>query len=352
MKAAVWHDQKDVRIEDLPLPPSPPEGQVQIEVKWCGICGTDLHEYLGGPMYIPADKPHPLTGAKSPVILGHEMSGKVIAVGAGVRRVSVGDRVVLCPIIGCRECEFCRSELMGLCPNIAFLGISWHSGGFSQVVNVFDYMCYKLPSEVSYEEGALIEPLAAAVRAMQKARLLGGETLAVIGAGAIGLMATQAALQSGAGQVIVLEPSGIRRQLATECGASACINPLTDDPIQAVFELTAGKGADAVIECSGNPATGLLAGRVARRQGRVVVMGVFEKPAVFDYTDMVYGEKSMIGSMGGYGVFDETIGLLADKQFNLAPLSTKRIGLAQLIDEGFKELSTNKEKHIKIIVAP
>ncbi len=352
MKAAVWHAQKDVRIEDLPLPPSPPEGQVQIEVKWCGICGTDLHEYLGGPLYIPTDKPHPLTGAKSPVILGHEMSGKVMAVGAGVDRVSAGDRVVLCPIIGCRECEYCRSGLMGLCSKIAFLGISWHSGGFSQVVNVFDYMCYKLPSEVSDEEGALIEPLAAAVRAVQKARIHAGETVAVVGAGAIGLMATQAAVQSGAGQVIVLEPSGIRRKLATTCGASACINPMNENPVTAVAELTSGKGADAVIECSGTNATGLLAGRVASRQGRVVVMGVFEKPAAFDYTDMVYGEKSMIGSMGGYGVFDETIRLLADKKFNLVPLITKKIGLAQIVEEGFSELSTNKEQHIKIIVAP
>jgi (R,R)-butanediol dehydrogenase/meso-butanediol dehydrogenase/diacetyl reductase len=241
---------------------------------------------------------------------------------------------------------------MGLCPDIAFLGISWTSGGFSELVNVFDYMCYKLPPEITYEEGALIEPLAASVRAVQKAYIAEGETVAVVGAGAIGLMAAQAALQSGAGQVIVLEPSSIRRRLATECGASACIDPLNCKSIEAVAELTSGKGADVVIECSGTHATGLLAGRIARRQGRVVVMGVFEQPTVFDYTDMVYGEKSMIGSMGGYGVFDKTIELLADKKFNLTPLITKKIGLGQIVEEGFRELSANKEKHLKIIVAP
>jgi (R,R)-butanediol dehydrogenase/meso-butanediol dehydrogenase/diacetyl reductase len=104
MKAAVWYGQRDVRIEDVPPPPPPQPGQVKVEVASCGICGTDLHEYLAGPIYIPADAPHPLTGSQAPVILGHELSGRVVEVGEGVDRVRSGDRVALCPIIGCLKC--------------------------------------------------------------------------------------------------------------------------------------------------------------------------------------------------------------------------------------------------------
>ena len=122
MKAAIWHGRRDLRVEDVQEPPAPPAGQVKVEIAWCGLCGTDLHEYLGGPLYIPVATPHPLTGAQAPLILGHEAAGEVVQVGPGVSRVDVGDRVALCPIIGCLECESCRSGLMGLCSRIAFLG--------------------------------------------------------------------------------------------------------------------------------------------------------------------------------------------------------------------------------------
>ncbi len=105
MKAAVWHGRQDVRIENVSEPPTPPAGQVQVKVAWCGICGTDLHEYVGGPLYIPLGHPHPLTGVQAPVIIGHEMSGEVTAVGDGVETFSVGDRVAACPIVGCGKCR-------------------------------------------------------------------------------------------------------------------------------------------------------------------------------------------------------------------------------------------------------
>src|ERR1700741_744879 len=110
MKAAVWHGRKDVRVERVADPHDPPPQQIQVEVAWWGICGTDLHEYLGGPVYIPQNAPHPLTSVQAPVIIGHEMSGRVVAVGAGVQGFSEGDRIVACPIIGCQQCRWCRSS--------------------------------------------------------------------------------------------------------------------------------------------------------------------------------------------------------------------------------------------------
>jgi len=351
MKAAVWHGRGDVRVEEVPEPPSPPWGQVKVEVAWCGICGTDLHEYLGGPLYVPVDAPHPLTGAQAPVILGHELSGRVVDVGPDVTRVDVGDRVALCPIIGCQECEWCASGAMGLCRNIAFLGVSWHGGGFAQFVNVYDYMCYRLPPEVSYEVGALVEPFAATFRAVKRAEVGPGQTVAIIGSGPIGLMALQSARIAGADRVIAFEPAARRQALALECGASAVVDPLTQDPVAAIRGLTGGAGADVVIECAGIEATGILAGRVARHRGRVVVMGVFEQPAPLDYTDLVYGEKTVMGRMGGYGVFEEAIRAMAERKFDGEPLITGRIGLDDLLD-GFEALIEHKEENVKILVSP
>ncbi|RMF76288.1 MAG: 2,3-butanediol dehydrogenase [Chloroflexi bacterium] len=352
MKAAVWHGQRDVRVEEVPEPPSPPPGQVKVEVAWCGICGTDLHEYLGGPLYIPADTPHPLTGAQAPVTLGHEIAGRVVEVGADVTRVKVGDRVALCPIIGCLECEWCQAGLMGLCPQVAFLGISWQSGAFSQYINVYDYMCYHLPDEVPDEVGAMVEPFAATVRAVKQADVQPGDNVAIIGAGPIGLMALQAARIAGAEQVIAFEPAERRQRVARECGATVIIDPTQQDPVAAIQDVTDGAGADVVIECAGVEATGVLAGRVARRKGRVVVMGVFEQPAPFDFTDLVFSEKTVLGSMGGYGVFDESIQMMADGRFNADPLITGKIDLDAIVSDGFTALIERKDENIKILVSP
>jgi (R,R)-butanediol dehydrogenase/meso-butanediol dehydrogenase/diacetyl reductase len=352
MKAAVWHAQRDVRVEDVPEPPAPPPGQVKIEVHWTGICGTDLHEYLGGPLYIPADGPHPMTGVQAPVILGHEIAGDVVEIGPEVKRVKIGDRVALCPIIGCLKCEWCRSGLMGLCPSIAFLGISWHSGAFSQYINVYEYMCYKLPAEVSYELGAMAEPFGAAYRAVKQAEVKMGETVAVVGSGPIGLMALQSARIQGAGQVIAFEPAVKRQELAMACGATAVIDPTRQDPVAAIGEYTDGAGADIVIECAGVEATGILAGRVARRKGRVVIMGVFEHPAPLDFTDLVYGEKTVMGSMGPYGILDEAIQVMAEGKFNGEPLITGKISLDDLVAGGFEPLIKHKDENVKILVSP
>ena len=352
MKAAIWYGRRDIRVEDVPEPPPPPPGQVKIEVAWCGICGTDLHEYLGGPIKIPANAPHPMTGVQAPVILGHELTGKIVEVGSGVDHLKIGDRVVPQTLIGCLECHWCKSGLMGLCSSLAFLGKSWHSGGFSQFVNVYEYMCYKLLPEVSDEIGAMVEPFAAAVRAIHQAKIKPGESVAIIGAGPIGLMALQVVRIMGAGQVVAIEPVAKRRKFTLQCGATEVIDPKTQDQLGAISEFTAGAGVDVVIECAGVEATGIMAGRMARRQGRVIILGVFEQPAPLDYADLVFGEKLVQGSMGGFGVFDEAIQIMAEGKFQGDPLITARIGLDEIVAEGFEALIKDKEKHIKILVSP
>jgi len=158
MKAAVWHGRQDVRIEKVSEPPAPPPGQVQVKVAWCGICGTDLHEYMGGPLYIPLGHPHPVTGVQAPVIIGHEMSGEVAALGEGVDNFAVGDRIAACPIIGCGKCRWCRTGSMAQCDRVAFLGTSWTGGALAERLNLNAYQCYHLTDAITDEIGALVEP--------------------------------------------------------------------------------------------------------------------------------------------------------------------------------------------------
>jgi (R,R)-butanediol dehydrogenase/meso-butanediol dehydrogenase/diacetyl reductase len=352
MKAGVWHGRQDVRIEGVPDPPHPPAGQLQVEVAWCGICGTDLHEYVGGPLYIPFDKPHPLTGVTAPVILGHEMSGRVVAVGDNVEDFSPGDRIAACPIIGCGRCRWCRSGSMGQCDQVAFLGLSWSGGALAERVNLFTYQCFHLPDEIDDQIGALVEPFSATVRAVARGQS-GPETqMAIVGAGPIGLMALMAARIRGAKSITVIEVAERRIEAAKLCGADMVINPSREDPEKRALEITDGQGFDVVMECAGLRTTALMAGKLTRTRGRLVVMGVFEAPAALDLTDLVFREKDVTGSLGGYGVYPETISMLSDPRFRGDVLITDRIGLDALVEEGYNGLLHETSKHVKILVQP
>ncbi len=351
MKAAVWHGRQDVRVEEVHDPPSPASGQVQVKVAWCGICGTDLHEYMGGPLYIPTSEAHPVTGVRAPVIIGHEMSGLITALGEGVTGFKVGDRIAACPIIGCGECHWCKTGSMAQCDKVAFLGTSWWGGGFSERLNLYAYQCYHLPDSMPDEIGALVEPFSSTARAVIRAGVSLEHNVAIVGSGPIGLMSLLAAVIVGAKRVVAVEVAERRIEAAKQCGATAVINPNSEDALQRAEELTDGEGFDVVVECVGQESTGLLAGRLTRTRGKLVVMGVFEKPAPLDFTDLVFREKTVMGSMSGYGVFDEAITMMGDPRFRGDVLITQRIRLERLIDEGFRPLLNEKGKHVKTLVS-
>jgi len=174
MRAAVWHGRNDIRVEDVPLPVSPPAGWVQIRVQWCGICGSDLHEYVAGPVFIPVDAPHPLTGIKGQCILGHEFCGEIVELGAGVQGFSVGEPVAADACQHCGTCYYCTHGLYNICENLAFTGLM-NNGAFAELVNVPANLLYKLPANFPAEAGALIEPLAVGMHAVKKAGSLLGQ---------------------------------------------------------------------------------------------------------------------------------------------------------------------------------
>ena len=170
MKAALWYGAKDIRVENIPEPVVK-DDDVKIKVKWCGICGSDLHEYTMGPIFIPVKTPHPITGETAPVVMGHEFSGEVVEVGRSVTNVKPGDRVVVEPLIVCGECPACKAGYYNLCEKLGFHGLMGGGGGFSEYTTFPARFVHKIPDSLSYEKAALVEPMSVAYHSLEVAIL-------------------------------------------------------------------------------------------------------------------------------------------------------------------------------------
>lgn len=349
MKAAVWHKAEEIRIEDLPEP-TPGPGHIKLKVKRVGICGTDLHEYLQGPIFIPTT-PHPLTGIKAPLALGHEFCGEVVAVGPGVTDITEGTRVAVDACIYCGTCWYCRRGYFVLCDQIAFTGLAAH-GGMAEYTVVPAYAAYPLPETVNDELGALVEPISVAVHAMRKAELQPGDTVAVLGAGPIGLVTMMVARASGAAQVFVIEKARARIEQARALGATAVLDPAMGNPVEQLRDLTNGRGADIVFECIGHKDTAPLAVELARKGGTAVIVGIFEEPSLFSFNNLILGEKQIRSALGYVGEFATTIQLIADGRLTPQSLITGRIRLDDVVEHGFLELIHHKDRHVKILIDP
>ncbi len=350
MKAAVWYGKKDVRVEDVAEPPAPGPGEVKIKVRQTGICGSDLHEYDAGPIFIPTEEPHPLTGKKAPLILGHEFSGDVVKIGEGVKNVKVGDRVVPDACQHCGECYMCKVKRYSVCEKLAFTGLM-ADGAFAEYVNVPAYTCFKLLPEISYEAGALVEPIAVGIHAIRQGKMMVGATVAVVGAGTIGLVTIQAARAAGARKIFSIEVAKARKQFARELGA-VVLDPKETDVAAEIRDQTDGEGVDVAVECIGKAETVNTGIQCTKRGGTTVVAGIFEKPGEINYNDLVFQEKKVIGSLAYYGEFDTAIALLADGRIQAEPLITGKIKLDEINENGFEELLRNRDTNIKILVSP
>jgi (R,R)-butanediol dehydrogenase/meso-butanediol dehydrogenase/diacetyl reductase len=353
MRAAVWHGRRDIRIEEFPEPPAPKENELKLQVAWCGICGTDLEEYMYGPLFIPVGEPNPLTGRKAPMVLGHEFVGTVVEVGPGVTDLKPGDLVAPDTLLHCGVCYWCQRHEVHRCEKLAILGLTT-DGGLAEYVNVPRYMCFKLPPGVPQEVGALAEPASVAVRSNRRARTSLGDTVAIVGAGAVGLLCLQVARLSGASSVTIIEPQSNRRDVAYQLGATEAIDPISLDPVEVIKSQTQGRGVDVVIEAGGNEQTVLLAPQLARKGGRVVFLGQHNVPTPFNFFPLVINELELIGSFSH--IYDEdfaaAVALLGDGRIRAEPLITARIPLADLVEKGLKQLISSKSNNIKILVSP
>lgn len=348
MKAVRWHNARDVRVEEVPEP-SIKEGMVKIKVEWCGICGSDLHEYLIGPISIPVEEAHPITGKKAPIIMGHEFSGEVIQIGKGVNKVSVGDLVTVEPIIYCGSCAACLNGYYNICEQRGFYGLT-EDGGFSEYVVVKEQAVHKLPDNISSEAGALIEPAAVAFHAVRQSRLKLGDTCVIFGAGPIGLLLLQACKAAGASKIISVEISEERLSLAEKMGATHAIHPLKENTIETIQKITAG-GANVCFEATGAESALLNAMESLTMDGEVVIVSVWEKPINFNPNLLLKRETQIRSSIAYRNIFPEIISLISQRKIDVTPIITKKIKLNEIVNEGFESLTRDKSQ-AKILVSP
>lgn len=351
MRAARYYDRKDIRIEDIPEPELKP-GNVAIDVAWCGICGTDLHEYLEGPIFVPpAGHPHPISGESAPVTIGHEFSGTVTALGEGVTDLTVGANVVVEPYIIADDVDTSPGQSYHLSKDMNFIGLGGRGGGLAEKIVVQRRWVHPI-GDIPLDQAALIEPLSVAHHAFVRSGAKSGQVAIVGGAGPIGLL-TAAVLRAEGLTVYISELSEARKAMALNTGvADAVLDPREGDVAQRVHELTGGKGADVGFECSSVPVVlDMLFGAV-RSGGVIVNVSIWgHKPAV-DMPSLVLKEIDLRGTIGYAGDHPATIALVQSGRLDLAPFITGRIGLDGLVSEGYDQLINHNESHVKIIVNP
>lgn len=281
-QAAVYRGDKTFSLEQKNVQPPGP-GEVQIKVAYCGICGTDLHIFLG----------HMDKRVGFERTIGHEMSGTISATGEGVTGLSTGQRIVVRPLDHCGDCPACNAGHEHICYNLKFIGID-SEGAFQEYWNVPAHTIHVLPEGLDLSHAALIEPLAVACHDVERAKLVKDEDVLVIGGGPIGLLVALVARQAG-GNVVISEISETRLAYAAKLGFKT-INPKTEDPVEKVNTLTGNKGADVVFEVSGSqPGVDLMTAAAATR-GRIVMVAIHASKPTIDLFQFFWRELELFGA--------------------------------------------------------
>jgi (R,R)-butanediol dehydrogenase / meso-butanediol dehydrogenase / diacetyl reductase len=350
MRALRFHAARDLRIEELDEPGAPGPHDVVVRVATCGICGTDLHEFVAGPIVTPVE-PHPLTGAQNPQILGHEFAGEVVAAGSAVTAVGEGDRVAIMPLAYCGRCAYCRRGLQHLCATMGCVGLSHAWGGMGELAAVADYQVVRLPDGVSYEQGALIEPTAVAAYGVERAGVQPGDRVLVTGAGPIGALAALCAHGAGAATVYVSEPNPARRARAEALGVAVVLDPSEVDVPAFLHEETDGLGVDVAIECSGHPSGFNAAIASLRRRGTLAQTGLFVGEASVEPMLWSLNDLSIIGTWC-YWVydFDRIASQIDAGSLPVERVITSTVGLDDAPD-AFARLASGAADEIKVLVA-
>lgn len=353
MKALRFHAAKDLRIEDIDNLPAPGPGQVAIRNRFVGICGTDLHEYAYGPIFIPK-APHPFTGAHGPQVLGHEFGGVVTAVGAGVTHVQPGDRVSVQPLIMPRSGDyFADRGLFHLSPDLALAGLSWLSGGMAEGAVLNDYNVVKIPDTLSDEEAALVEPTAVAVYACNRGGVVAGHSVLVTGAGPIGMLTLLTARAFGATKLFVSDLNDTRLEIARQILPGVItLNPKRDDIGAAIRAQTeGGVGCDVALECVGNEkALGSCLDAV-RKQGVIVQVGLHPGNSGLNWFNVTFKDVDVRGSWAyPTHLWPRVIDLIATGAIPASKVVTKKIRLDQAVTEGFDVLLDPAGTQLKILI--
>jgi 2-desacetyl-2-hydroxyethyl bacteriochlorophyllide A dehydrogenase len=313
---------------------------VLIRVRAAAICGSDLHLYKGL---------HP--SANLPVSVGHEAAGEVIDIGRCVTRHQVGDRVTIEPVIACGKCDYCRQGDYHLCAHISFQ-YRKGQGAFSPYFIVHQDRAYRLPDNISYAEGALIEPLSVALHAVKKSGIRLGHTSAVFGAGAIGILVALLCKQATGVGSIICDIHPYRLKKALELGASAIINSREQDPVEAILAATGHLGVDRSFEAVGLESTLIQSLQVLKRGCSATLLGIFEQVENrLPVNLFVQREIALLGSQGYAWDFEDALKLIGSGSIDLKPLITHTLPLRDL-RQGFEILlSPEDNRSVKVVIS-
>lgn len=341
MKAAVMKGLRRIEIEELPTP-VPKEHEVLIRIRSVGVCGSDVHYFVEGRIGDFVVQP--------PFILGHECSGEIVEVGKGVTHLKPGDRVTMEPGIPCGKCEFCRAGRYNLCPDVVFWATPPVNGTFCEYVVHPAHFTYPIAPEVSFEEAALVEPFAVGMYAVHRAQAKPGDVALVLGSGPIGLVTIQALCVRGVTEIIAVDVVEKRLEKAKELGAKHVVNAASEDTREAVLALTEGRGADVVFETAGSVQTAQLTVELAKRGGKVVLVGL-PSATHFDFgiIKILDKELDVLGVFRYANMYKGCVDLLNSRRVNLKTLITHRFPLEKT-QEALLFAHEHKTESIKVVV--
>lgn len=339
MEAAVFMGNHSFQIQDVPIPEIGPE-DVLVKVTACGVCGTDVHIYHGDKASAPV---HP------PVILGHEFAGVVVKTGLAVKHLKTGDHVTVDPNIYCGQCIYCQMGKKQLCTDLFAIGVN-RDGGFAEYCSVPETQCYLLNPEIDLRFGAMTEPLACCIHGMDRVPIRSGDIVCIVGGGAIGLIMLQLAKLKGAAVTIVSEPVEGRREVALKLGATYTIDPIHQNMRDEIRKLTGTEGADAVIECAGNPIAVRQCVEAARSGATVLLFSVPMPDSHYELSleDIYQKELTITGSKINPDTHGRAAALINQGVIHLDPIITHQFPISR-IEDAIKMQMSNES--LKVIVA-
>ena len=316
----------------------PSKGQVLIEVKRIGVCGSDIHVYHGL---------HPYTGY--PVVQGHEVSGVVAEVGEGVTGFAPGDKVVFMPQVSCGECYPCRHGMYHICDNLKVMGFQT-SGAAQEYFAVDANMTLKLPDNITLDQAAMIEPVAVAAHAVARSGGVQGKRVVVLAAGTIGNLVAQVALASGAQDVLITDISEYKLEKARQCGIVHTVNTQKTDLGEAILSTYGPDKADLMFECVGSQETIRQALNYARKGSTIVVVGVFSKPIPVELGLVQDRELSLVGTlMYQKADYERAIQLVADGKLSLDAMITHRFAFKEYLS-AYEAIESSGGHYMKVMI--
>jgi len=349
MRAAVFHGNHDLRVEEVPEPVAGP-GELLLRVTACGVCGTDAAEFSVGPRMFPIAEPNPRTGHVGPMIPGHEIAGIVESVGEGVEEFGPGSLVVTGAGISCGACARCLEGRTNLCERYATVGLQRH-GGLAQFVSVPASTCVAAPAGLTRDAAALGQPMAIAVHSMRQGSPRVGEVALVIGVGGIGAFLTYALAATGA-RTVAADLDEVRLRIASALGAEVTFGPDATPLADAVRERAGAP--DVVYEVTGTSAGLAAALDVVRPGGRIVAVGLHDRPREVDLRSVTLHELSIHGTNAHVVGADlpEALRLLAARADPWGDVAPGALSLDRLVPDGLLPLAEGRSRCVKTLVDP